>query len=540
MSSSNYIYFFHQKNNINRTKKLKLLKYNQFKLYGKNMSTLSTSLDINSPYIDNTFTVPNFLVENLKKSNNLINFSRLYQNNTQTTQTRTSSIFCTKIQQTHIKSFYLIYGLFTSTLPSQTTHYKTFKTGKKLKHIFKLFYVNQKSTFNNKHVYVENKLKLTNTFTNFNYNKLSNLNIITSLTNNINYNSKNININQPVSKKNINTYINKNLNIIYSKSTVNTLKTKFSPYITPKPIYTSFTKTQLNTKHFNTRTFNNNLITDNIINKLNCKIKLKSKRHNRQILNTSEGVYDYVKSNSNKLTLNSLGLFLLRNVSQHVKIFKKLKYVFLFKIKKFNYTFLKPNQAKTIILKRKSTIFLYNSLTTKLTTKINTLFKQIFFKTITTNLYNYGLKNLFLNKQLSINNLGINFTNHSFKKPTNDTLIPRVKFKPGYQRLWRGYRSTFIESNGTNNSFTYQHQLTKYINRFLKKNNTKYLLNYELTLNKIVIYSRILPDYHTYNLFFNNNLVFLNGKIPTSSRINCVVNDFVQLLVSKWYYLFYR
>jgi hypothetical protein len=395
-----------------------------------------------------------------------------------------------------------------------------------------LFYIKQKPTYNNKHVYVENKSTLNDVTNNLNYNKLKNFNVINALINNSIYNNKNTSINRSISKNNVNIYTSKNLNKVYSTNTTNTLKTKFLPYIKTRLIYTLGTQSKLKTQHPTIKTPNNNLTTYNLINKLNFKIKLNSNKHNHQILNIFDSGYDYVKSNANRLTLNSIGLFLLRNVSQHVKIFTKLKYIFLFKIKKFNYTFLKPNQAKTVILKRKSTIFLYNSLTTKLTTKINMLFKQVFFKNITTNLYNYGFKNLLFNKQLSINNLGINFTNYSFKKSTNDTLIPRVKFKPGYQRLWRGYRSTFIESTSTK-IFTYQHQLTKYINRFLKKNNTKYLLNYELTLNKIVIYSRILPDYHTYNLFFNNNLVFLNGKTPTSSRINCVVNDFVQLLVSK-------
>jgi hypothetical protein len=120
----------------------------------------------------------------------------------------------------------------------------------------------------------------------------------------------------------------------------------------------------------------------------------------------------------------------------------------------------------------------------------------------------------------------------------SEVRLPRVKFKPGYQRLWRESRLALKDLLGL--KFLYQQQLTKYVSRFVKKSQTDYSVLKELTLDKLLIYSRIIPDIATLNLFFNSNIIFINSSIPSKININCVVNDFIQIVVSKWYYIFYR
>jgi hypothetical protein len=119
----------------------------------------------------------------------------------------------------------------------------------------------------------------------------------------------------------------------------------------------------------------------------------------------------------------------------------------------------------------------------------------------------------------------------------NEVRISRVRFKPGYQRIWRESRQALKDLLGV--KFFYQKQLTSYIVRFSRKK-PKNFIGEELTLSKLLIYSRLIPDYSTFTLFFNKDLFFINGKSPIYKDVSCVVNDFIQLVISKWYYVFSR
>lgn len=54
------------------------------------------------------------------------------------------------------------------------------------------------------------------------------------------------------------------------------------------------------------------------------------------------------------------------------------------------------------------------------------------------------------------------------------------------------------------------------------------------------MYSKLLPDVKTLSLFTTNKLVYLNGGLVTDLDRLVYTGDFIQLLVSKWYYIFYR
>lgn len=100
------------------------------------------------------------------------------------------------------------------------------------------------------------------------------------------------------------------------------------------------------------------------------------------------------------------------------------------------YSFTKPNQVKNIILRRKSTLFLYklifnnnnflkNNNTTsnyvcfKKTTSIKALYQNYFQCRDVLNIISYKSVTY---KPKSINNI-------------REVKIPRIRFKPGYQRI---------------------------------------------------------------------------------------------------------
>jgi hypothetical protein len=248
----------------------------------------------------------------------------------------------------------------------------------------------------------------------------------------------------------------------------------------------------------------------------------------------------------NKFTLTYIGLFVTNNLYRYYDQYAKIAYGFLYKIKKHLYSFMKPNQVKNQVLKRKATITLYRLVLNNSVSSVqaipfftNTLFSKTKLISLLQNFSSQNNNQTQYHQRTLINlTHTIPLTPHPTTNNISEVRIPRVKFKPGYKRLWRDSRVALKELIGL--KFLYQHQLSKYITRFFKKTSAKSYLHYELVLDKLVLYSRIVPDYHTFKMFYNANLFFVNGKIPLKVNINCVVNDFIQLVVSKWYYVFFR
>jgi hypothetical protein len=121
---------------------------------------------------------------------------------------------------------------------------------------------------------------------------------------------------------------------------------------------------------------------------------------------------------------------------------------------------------------------------------------------------------------------------------TKEVHVSRVKFKPGYQRLWRNARYALKDSLNLN--FKYQYRLTRYLTRFLRQANL-YTFSYsEMSIMRVLLYSRLLPDKNTCLVFFTNKLVYLNGKSVFNRDLLTSENDLIQLIVSKWYYVLYR
>ena len=227
-----------------------------------------------------------------------------------------------------------------------------------------------------------------------------------------------------------------------------------------------------------------------------------------------------------------------------------------FNFKKKIFSFLKPNEAKQALMDRKKYIFSYKLLfNQKITFQKNKIFslsklKQMYKSSLkinlstTNNLFQNPLNiiNLNYNTQSNLNDL---ISTDVFNLKGVDQLlqreeikVPRVKFKPGYQRMWRQSRLALKESLRV--KFLYQKQLSKYIVRFFRMSNHYAFSSSEMFIEKIIIYSRLLPDLLTLQVFMNQRLIYLNGSYITNTSLVANENDLIQLIVSKWYYSAYR
>jgi hypothetical protein len=228
----------------------------------------------------------------------------------------------------------------------------------------------------------------------------------------------------------------------------------------------------------------------------------------------------------------------------------KKKSLPIFQIKKKFFSFLKINELKMSVFKIKRNLLLSkmfflllrNNKTTKLyklkNKSIYSYFKNfnnVFHRHLSSDSYNrLDISDDLFRKGMSLRSSETN-DQRTFGR---ELRIPRVKFKPGYQRLWRQFRLAFAES--INYRYIYQQQLTRYFVNFYRKINHTYFSQNENDLYKVVIYSRLVPDLAVFNLFFDNALISLNLKVLKHKNIYLYKNDFVQLDITNWYYIYMR
>lgn len=201
----------------------------------------------------------------------------------------------------------------------------------------------------------------------------------------------------------------------------------------------------------------------------------------------------------------------------------------LFKYRRYVHSFLYKNEVKRYILKRHKVSRSHFS-----TEPTAEFFENI--RTFKDYVYRY--------RRVHLNNLTPSAPQSYFNTPDDrsvydpmhDTLkIKRVRFKPGYYRLWRNARAALKES--LNLSFRYQHRLTSYLPRFYKLSKFQTLHAIETKLTSILIYTNLIPDYEFSKYFIDNNLVYVNGILANQYNEIIVLHDFIQLVVSLKFYI---
>jgi hypothetical protein len=126
----------------------------------------------------------------------------------------------------------------------------------------------------------------------------------------------------------------------------------------------------------------------------------------------------------------------------------------------------------------------------------------------------------------------------SYAHVNQDPQIRRIRFKPGYQRIWRQARSALLEVFGLR--FQYQKRLTKYLVGYAGYSSPYQVTSMDATLGRTLIFSRLVHNLPTAQTLVTQSLVFLNYRIASDAELLVAPNDFIQILVSLRYYLTFR
>ena len=260
---------------------------------------------------------------------------------------------------------------------------------------------------------------------------------------------------------------------------------------------------------------------------------------------------------------NPVGLVLTTNslfagYKLFIQHFRKLPLKFLLKKRLFSFLF--PNQVKKSIMNRKRRVVVHRYISAfRRRLKSRPHFSHDFFRRNLKNFsrslkiqQNFASRDVFGDKnschayepsyalsrgeivdQGSLLNRGPDYT---FKR--KEVRIPRVRFKPGYQRIWRRARSALQENLGL--KLCYQRRMTRYLSKFTRQTTFYSFSTSEMSVGRMFVYSRLLPDMGTVAAFCETKSLYLNGRSTAALQLTAVPNDLIQLLVSLQYYVAHR
>jgi hypothetical protein len=115
--------------------------------------------------------------------------------------------------------------------------------------------------------------------------------------------------------------------------------------------------------------------------------------------------------------------------------------------------------------------------------------------------------------------------------PKRDLVIRRVKFKPGYQTLWRNARKNLKELFLV--KFSFQKNLTKFLTRFYRMSHSQVHTKSLIILEDVLLASKLLPDPLSVKFFTKKKTVYLNGNVINSTKVATFVGDFIQIALSN-------
>ena len=245
--------------------------------------------------------------------------------------------------------------------------------------------------------------------------------------------------------------------------------------------------------------------------------------------------------------LSNIGFLFLNNNL----LFRTTKYFYdkimtKSRILKNQMSFFYKNDLKRIYLRRPGFAKLLASFT-----KVNPLsfFKQLKVPYLhfadtnslkTDSFYNEStLSNRFFKKSVAKYRTLNFFPNFAKKLLTNNAIpIKRIRFKPGYQRIWRRARSAL--NFNLKLGFKYQAKLTKKVTFLRRLQGSRGMRFMELSLAKLILNVRFVFEYSTGLQVIQQNLTFLNGIQVTNPFLHLFCNDFLQLFITIKYYITYR
>jgi len=121
---------------------------------------------------------------------------------------------------------------------------------------------------------------------------------------------------------------------------------------------------------------------------------------------------------------------------------------------------------------------------------------------------------------------------------SQDFFLKKVRFKPGYQRVWR--RARLALNYLLHFNTRYQAGLTRRLVRMRRMRSLNSLKLVELKLNRTILSSHFVFDLQTANLVIQSKLVFINGINVNNNSLQLFIGDFLQIIISLRYYTLYR
>lgn len=119
-----------------------------------------------------------------------------------------------------------------------------------------------------------------------------------------------------------------------------------------------------------------------------------------------------------------------------------------------------------------------------------------------------------------------------------DPRIRRIRFKPGYQRIWRHARSALLEIFCL--KFQYQKRLTKHLVGQAGYSTPYRVNSLDATLERTLIFSRLVHNLPTSQSMIRDSFIFINTRMAQDAGLLVAPNDFIQVIVSLRYYLTFR
>nr|QPL15904.1 ribosomal protein S4 [Strombidium sp.] len=237
-------------------------------------------------------------------------------------------------------------------------------------------------------------------------------------------------------------------------------------------------------------------------------------------------IYDFVYPNElrRKLFNRKKRSFMFNLVHKHLKNFKKkIFYKKWFNLKKFRLKIIK---------------YFYQEILSSKYILQNNIYSKLFL----TNNLKYStvgkLSNLRYTKNIYYLNEAYTKNKYYNYERWKEAYLKRIRFRPGYQRLWRRARLGLAEFMGWR--FIYQQQITNKVKAFQKLTQSTRLWLKNATFKQMFLYTRLLPSEDSFNLFFTQNKLFLNSAIPIRDDIICFKNDLIQVLINYSYYVYYK
>ena len=244
---------------------------------------------------------------------------------------------------------------------------------------------------------------------------------------------------------------------------------------------------------------------------------------------------------NNPFILSNVGFMFLQKINLNVGVMLKSK------INRYKYSFFNINTIKRFFLKRSALGKLSNSFISK-NIKTET-FKQDKFNTNTFSSYTDNITTINTNFKGKLSSNSKLFPVFFFQKTQiynkvletfyrQEVRVKRIKFKPGYSRIWRVARKSLKDALCL--TYKYQHRLTTYVSRYARtsKNTQKFLK--DLTLVYLLLNSKFVTDLELSKELINSSFTFINGVLISNPNIQLFKGDFIQLVVHLKYYIVYR